>query len=354
MKPLLLYVNPTFQREEARVSPLMYPFWGDSSHKTVSFGGAFSQHQFDTSYYNVTDNPDMCDCHFLPFNFWGLQKKNPTRISETVACAKQHNKPLLIDAFGDTMRPIDIPNSIVLRFAQYRRLLTDRDIIIPAYIEDLLESSQNNVLTLRTKGAIPSIGFVGWASLSVGKHLRTYIKEGFIRARSLVFLKDGVFRKGIFLRREVLKKLSHSGGISTVFQTRSSYSGNTRTVEDDPAILRKEFIDNIVGTDYALCVKGDANQSTRFYEALSLGRIPLVLDTECVFPLENKINYRAFCLFVDYADRYTTAERVSAFHTEISQDSFQEMQKRARATFETYLRIDSFTPFLVEEIRKRL
>jgi hypothetical protein len=332
----------------------MYPFWGDSSHKTVSFGGAFSQHQFDASYYSITDNPDVCDCHFLPFNFWGLEKKNPARIDEAVAEAKKHNKKLLIDAFGDTMRKIDIPNTIILRFAQYRRFLTERDIIGPAYIEDLLESSQNDTFVFRTKEDVLSIGFVGWATLSFIKHWRTYLKEIFVLARSFLRSQDGVFRKGIFIRKELLTALSHEKGVTTVFIIRSSYSGNTRTAENNPAILRKEFIDNIINTDYALCVKGDANQSTRFYEVLSLGRIPLVLDTECVFPLEDIINYKEFCLFVDYADRHTIGGRVRDFHSKISIDSFQEKQKKAREIYEKYLRIDSFTPFLVEEIRKRI
>jgi hypothetical protein len=118
--------------------------------------------------------------------------------------------------------------------------------------------------------------------------------------------------------------------------------------------LRREFVDNIDASDYTLCQKGDGNQSTRFFEVLSMGRIPLHIDTECVFPLETHIAYRDFCVFVDHADLAHAGKILSDVHTKLSPEQFEVMQKKAREVYENYLRIDSFTPFLMDEIRKRL
>ncbi len=164
----------------------------------------------------------------------------------------------------------------------------------------------------------------------------------------------GVFRKGVFLRSKALKALQHSKDVETRFLIRKSYSGNVQTAEKNIEELRREFVDNIETTDYTLCQKGDANQSTRVFEVLSLGRIPLVIDTECVFPLEHLIPYKDFCVFVNYRDTRDCAKALATFHSKVTSEEFELMQKRAREAFVKYLRIDAFTPFLIEEIRKCL
>ncbi len=171
MNPLRLYVNPAYERDMARVSPLMYPIWNTGPQASISYSRALTEYQFDTRYYEIVTDPDVCDCHFLPFNIWSLEKKNSQEFSEALAAAERHGKKLLVDAYGDTMRSIDDPRTIVLRFAQYRRDLTPRDIILPAYIEDLCETYKGGELTHRHKNKKPIVGFVGWAKLPF---LKTY------------------------------------------------------------------------------------------------------------------------------------------------------------------------------------
>ncbi len=351
MTPLRLYVNPAYAQDMARVSPLMYPFWGDMSKDTISYNKAFD-HQFDPRHYQIVMDPDVCDCHFLPFNIWSLEKKHPKEFAEALANARRHKKKLLIDAYGDTMRAITDPDTVVLRFAQYRRCLTPRDIIVPAYIEDLGESAR--AIAPRHKSDIPTVGFVGWGDLSIAKYWKTYLKESIVVLRAFVQHSYGVFRKGVFIRREVLRRLAHAQGVKLDALIRGTYSGNTRTAEADPMVLRKEFISNIVNTDYTLCLKGDANQSTRIYEVMSLSRIPLILDTECVMPLEGTIDYASCSFTVPYEKRRDIGRALHVFHTQLSPEAFIGIQQRARDVFATYLRIDAFTPFLMDEIRTRL
>ncbi len=115
--------------------------------------------------------------------------------------------------------------------------------------------------------------------------------------------------------------------------------------------LRREFIDNMANSDYILCTKGDGNFSIRFYDALSLGRIPLFIDTETVLPLENVINYKDFCVFVDYRDLAHVDKILAEFHKSISDEQFALMQKKARDAFENYLRIDKFTKYLIDRLK---
>lgn len=48
-------------------------------------------------------------------------------------------------------------------------------------------------------------------------------------------------------------------------------------------------ITDIQNADFILSVKGDGSFFCRFYEALSLGRIPFFIDTDCILPFENMI-----------------------------------------------------------------
>ena len=63
-----------------------------------------------------------------------------------------------------------------------------------------------------------------------------------------------------------------------------------------------KFDDNLRSATYALCIRGAGNFSARFYEALSFGRVPLFVDTRCVLPLEDDIDWRHHCVWVDRSD----------------------------------------------------
>lgn len=49
---------------------------------------------------------------------------------------------------------------------------------------------------------------------------------------------------------------------------------------------RKEYYDNLARGGITFCSRGGGNFSYRFYEALSFGRIPLLIDTDCELPFE--------------------------------------------------------------------
>jgi len=96
-------------------------------------------------------------------------------------------------------------------------------------------------------------------------------------------------------------------------------------------------VQNIVASDYVLCVRGSGNFSYRLYETLSCGRIPVFVDTDCVLPLEDEIDWRALCVWVDAGRVDTIADSVRSFHERLSPEAFVELQRRARATWQELL-----------------
>jgi len=231
--------------------------------------------------------------------------------------------------------------------------LKNNDVIVPICSEDLLETYKLGTLDIIKKKELPDIGFVGWSNLPLIRYWKTYLKELPTYLLSFFNKKYQVYRKGIFLRSSIIKKLKSSKKLKTNFIERDFFSGNKKTLQIDSEIVRKEFINNIINSQYSLCAKGDANQSTRFFEVLSLGRIPIFIDTDCVLPLEDKIDYRDFCLFIDYKDIDNVEEIIFRFHQNISDEDFENIQRRAREVYVEYLRIDSYTKYLMDILREK-
>lgn len=296
---------------------------------------------------NIVDTPEEADYILLPHNYSSLTSQKSYSIAQG-ELAKKHGKQLIIFWHGDGDAPVADENAIVFRTSQYRSALQKNEVMMPAYAEDLLEGE----LQLRNKHAgKPVIGFCGWADYkNLKNHIGTVIKNSLIEASSIVGIRREARIKGITYRMKAIKHLQQSTAIDPNFIIRSSYSGHTSTIKTDPEQTRREYIDNLLGSDYALIIKGDGNYSYRFYEALSLGRIPVLLDTECVLPLEDVIDYSRFIVRVPYWDIYHLDRIVEDHYASISDEEFVAMQKRGREAFEKYLRVDSFFGHVVENV----
>jgi hypothetical protein len=223
---------------------------------------------------------------------------------------------------------------------------------MPAYAEDLLGDSP---LVLRPKADLPVIGFCGWANYSsLFNCLGSYVNALYTRTRAAFSIFHASYfralRRGLPLRRKAIKVLKKSTIVRTSFVIRDSYSGHAETIRMDPKQAREEYIRNLRDADLALSIKGGGNYSLRFFEALSLGRVPLLLDTECVLPLEKVIDYSAFMVKVPQL-KLGKIDRVAAdFWRSLTPDRYREMQEKARQAFETHLSVKGFFTFMVEHI----
>ncbi|MEK7114118.1 MAG: exostosin family protein, partial [Patescibacteria group bacterium] len=250
---------------------------------------------------------------------------------------------------------IAIKNAYILRYGGYRFLLEQGQIRIPPMTDDLLTRYKNSQLEVRTKGAgKPVVGFAGWAKLSLKQYLRTVIKELPVRFHGIFDTRYRACIKGVLWRQKAIKILKKSSLVDFNLLARSSFSGSPKTAVGDMQTLRKEMIETILQSDYALDVRGDANESTKLFEILSLGRIPVIVDTERNFPFSDKIDYSSFALIVDFRDIKQLPERIAEFHKTISPERFEQMQRNARDAYVNYFRIDALMRPIVEELRMKL
>ncbi len=354
-KKIKLYVNERLVCSALRYIFLLFPFWGMKSNNDYLYNTKSYKYVYDRDYYELVSQVEYADFILIPHDFWHLKKHYPYVLKEMINEAKSYNKLLLIDASGDISGKINVPGSVVIRINQYRSSLPSNEITVPVPCEDLLETYYADELIIRRKSKKPIIGFVGWASVPSGTQMiRTIMKDLPYRLISILNKKYNAYRKGIFIRKKAVRVFRKSNDVIARFIIRRSYFGCMNSGASDTNENRKEFVNNIINSDYSLIVRGDANASTRLYETLSLGRIPVIIDTECVLPLENLIDYRNFCVFIDHKDMDRAASLLVDFHDSISESRFTDMQREARSAYLQYLRYDAFSKHLAVILRERI
>lgn len=332
---------------DVSVVPLLYPNLKLQVKKDWLFAKDAFKFYTEPS-VSITEDPGDADFLLIPHNY-SLVKDRMDYLKRYSDLVAKHKKKILVFAYGDSTEQIDISNTIVIRTSQYRSQKRKNEIIMPGYNEDLLAG---NMLQLRKKADKPVVGFCGWADFpSIKSKLKFFIKMLIFDLKEVYFGGQfyGAKRQGMWFRRKALSSLKKSFAVNCNFIVRKSYSGHKKTIIGNYDEVRDEYIRNIIDSDLTLAIRGDGNFSYRFYEALSLGRIPLLIDTDCPLPLEDIIKYDDFVLFVDYRDLKKIDEKIANFYANMGNDEYFQKQKMARETFVKYLRIDSFFYFLFRE-----
>ncbi len=350
-----MYVDPAWRRTNVEHIPLMFPFWGIASSPNLAFTRkVFDAHSLDTSVYSIVGRIEECDVVLLPYRYTLATSRVRDVFEASRSTARTAHKPLLIDAVQDVDAYINDPGSIVMRYGGYRFLKQKNDIIIPPYSEDLLEQYCNSALTIREKTTMPTIFFAGWTEMSATQYLRSSLKELPVRVRSIFDHRYRAFRKGVFVRQEALSALSASHEVRSSIVRRGGYSGNIKTMRGDSDAIRKEFVDNALNADIGLDVRGDANASTRLFELLSLGRVPVIIDTERNFPFSEVIDYSTFAIIIDHMDICRMPTIVRSWYNAKTETSWREAQTKARDAYVNYFRLDVMTRHLMREIRTKI
>jgi hypothetical protein len=263
------------------------------------------------------------------------------------ALAREHGKEIIIFTGGDLSHDVFVDDMIVLKGTQYRYLLRENEIIVPGFVEDM-ESG----IDLREKKGRPVVGFCGWAAFpSLIARLRFEARNFLCDMEALLGNPHaGAHKKGLLFRRKAMHALAAASEIETRFIVRTTFSGNATTIALSPMQARAEYGENMARSHFALAPKGEANNSMRFYEAFSMGTIPVLVDTECCLPLEDRIPYDDLIVRVPWRDVGRTADYVLKKWESLTPDSYAQLRKDLAATYRHSLRYDAFMNRLFSEI----
>lgn len=303
--------------------------------------------QYETPFFTLANSPTSADFVAVPFEYFFAEAYAPEYLSRTYQLAKKAGKKVLLFDYTDYVdrNPALPPHAALFRISAYRHHKRRNEIVMPYFVQDI---GSVYGITAKEKGTPLVVGYCGQARFgSATKEWKAVLKRAW--HSTLLALKGDEYpqahTRGIFLRRAAIHAL-RAGGISNRVIERSFYSLHRSAASFDPSSVRQEYSENLRTCDLALCARGDANASQRFYEALSASRIPLFLDTDCVLPLEEVVDYDTALFRVSVRDITALPARIRSWCEKESPESFLARGKRAREIYENYLCLGRYFEFV--------
>ena len=342
------------ERQDAPELPMSLVFWPNFrfpiSPKRLFLREIMEQYQ--EPFFTIISRSEEADFFAVPYEYFFVADACPEYLARVFAAAKAAGKKVLLFDYTDYVdrMPALPAHAVLFRVSAYRHHKRENEIIMPYFVDDM---GSRFGIAPKEKGASCVVGYCGQSQFqNSGRKWRASLKWLFQSVLLHLYCdKEPLAHKhGTFWRGEAMHRL-RAGGITTSFIKRSFYSLHRGVNLSDPDEVRRVYVENLRECDVALCVRGGANASQRFYESLSASRVPLFLDTDCVLPLEEMIDYDSIILRVLSREIQTLPARVHSWSVEQTAESFLSRERRAREIYEKYLRLDRFFALVFDRMK---
>ena len=318
---------------------MLYPFWGKNPEDPGnSNSGRFDRYaELGQSFFRMTSLAEA-DIAVLPAPWEDVlsDRKMRQQALQFTEQAKDSGKPTIVFFWSDSAEDVPLGNAVVFRTSLYRSRRKPNEFAMPAWSEDFVEKHLGSQLPLRAKREKPIVGFCGNAGPRQTS-FKQRVKGVFGRGANLLGMRKSTIAPAI--RARALNVLLASPLVETNFIIRDRFLGGA--LRPDQSIdlgtmqkVRREYVENMVESDYILCARGSGNFSYRLYETLSCGRIPVFIDTDCVLPYDFDIDWRKYLVWVEERELSTVAEKVAEFHAGLSPQDFLDLQLACRKLWE--------------------
>jgi len=304
--------------------------------------------------FSIEDSISEADVAIFPVDVISFMKNDKSNfLNIWFEKISNYNIPIWVYAAGDFGCSIDRPNVSTFRFGGFKSKLQALSHIMPSFLVDPYKSVVKNDFFVLPKHKRPNIGFVGNANGSLIKFCKEYILYA---RRNLVntIVKNPEdyhpFYPSGWKRSQLLKKISKEDKLKSNFILRNKYRGRDKNAgsEEDSTI---EFFNNIQNNLYVFCLRGNGNFSVRFYEALIMGRIPVLIDTDVKLPLEDQVDWNKHCLVVS---ENSIIRDLIIFHASKTEFEIKEVQNSNRnLMLEKLNRVDYFIQISNEYLKKK-
>ncbi|WP_178984758.1 exostosin domain-containing protein [Winogradskyella helgolandensis] len=281
----------------------------------------------------------------MSWNYY-VQTKQQAKAIQFLKTTQHLNIPtwvVLLDDVGIDFP--DFPHVKLFRQSGYRFKAPKWHVGLPVFISDPLKAHYNrDVIFERPYVENPTIGFCGFATSNVALAVKTKVK---IALKNLsYYLKLNAQEPEMILaaaqwRHSILKQLEAHQGLVKNFIYRTKYRAGTQNTAQR-AVSTTEFFNNIKASDYVVCVRGAGNFSVRLYETLAMGRIPVFVNTDCILPLDDVINWKQHVVWVEADEIDDIGDIVLRFHKKMNQEKFLELQQNNRCLWLHQLRLNFF------------
>lgn len=227
-------------------------------------------------------------------------------IGETIQLATKFNKQIIAFYNDDNSNPTSLPPRVDLyRTSLYKSKQKINEYPFPAWSEDFGTAER---LHIRPKSDKPIVGFCGAITHPI--------------------------------RRMAISLIEKNTNINTNFLIRGNFWGGSIHNQQ----IREEYICNINSSDMVLCCRGAGNFSYRLYEAMSLGRVPIIVDTDIVLPCDDVIDWKSISVWVDNVNLINHS--INDFWQKITDIDYRKLQSTIRDTYDKYICPAGFTSYL--------
>jgi hypothetical protein len=291
--------------------------------------------------FNRVERP-LAEIAVLPWD-WEVVRNHPALLRQARRFIRQNAAAglrTLVFSMSDPETALREPDMILFRTSLIGKKLRSNEHAMPGWALFVAGLHMQN-LPLRKLEPRPVVGFCGDAKRS-GFREPSWFRRTFRPWRCQY---ERVLPKKPGIRALILDQLRAAPGLRTNIVEREGFFGGARVKingkmewkMDLHLITRQEYVENILGSDYALCVRGAGNYSLRLCDVLQLGRIPLFINTDCVLPWPEYIPWRRLCVWVEQTELDHLEKILLAYHSRLDQPEFEERQRQCRAVWEKYL-----------------
>lgn len=301
-----------------------------------------------TDAYQFTNTPKEASLLLIPLPINHYINSNQLELlSSYHALCEQHKILGYGFVSGDFGKAYPEFNTFIyFRMGGFKSQLSDKNIGFPASLSDHFQNNYKLDHPIpRPKRTEPVVGFCGHATASPikrGKEVVKCLLENIKRFFQNPFRKDWepLFASA-YERWRLLQLLEKVQNLHTQFIYRKNYRGGALTKEEQHETTLS-YYDNLLQSDYVLCVRGAGNFSIRFYETLMMGKIPIFVNTDCLLPLTDVIDWKKQVVWIEWDERHLIASRVLDFHKKLSPEAFMELQHQNRKLWKEQLTVGHY------------
>jgi hypothetical protein len=317
---------------------MLYPFWGDVAVQE----GDPDRGRFDDwvhkgpSVFSLTSDKKEAHVFLLPYEF-SFSQENLERTSAISREALANGKKLLIFYNNDNDQVIPVPNAIVFRTSFYESSRDADTHALPGWSVDFMSAYGKELFPLSEPASDLKISYCGYvdylnySDLLKKKGIRSFI-------RGLLSGNSG-FDRGTILRGKAVRLLMREKGVTTKFLIRSGFWASEVR---DKRQARKEYASNMLSAEYTLVIRGAGNFSYRLYEAMSCGRIPVFINTDCVLPFPEFIDWKKHTVWLEETRMGSISRVLKEFHKGKSAEEILRLQMDSRKIYEEWLSPSGF------------
>ena len=233
---------------------------------------------------------------------------NPQMIQSILNSYISTQKTVFVFLIGDIDTTFDVPPNVRLyRTSLYKSKQVQNEFVLPYVWE-----GATHAFSPLEKTSKPIVGFCGL--------------DSFYRKKTLSLLSQNEnVQTNFILRNQFMCGVTHD----EFFAVRNNETNQMETVQ--------AFYDNIKQSHFTICNRGVGNFTIRFYQVLSSGRIPILINTDLVLPFSDEIDWNEIIVIANSEE-----ELIQRLIDYWEQKDIVSMQKKCREIYETYFNGTSF------------